>query len=347
MIARRNQMATGLDRVGLTPLALRMLGRSWWPWPRLTVLLYHRVNHPEAIGELDPDLVDATPEAFDAQMAIVARYFTPVTIDQIIEARHGGAALPSNAAIVTFDDGYRDNYQHAVPILKRHGLTAVFFVTTDYVTERRLFWWEIIRVVVRRSTRSEIALNYPFPCAFPITDEEEKAAAIKKVIRIIKSSYAMDLPRFMEELYRGCGVVWSANDDTQEADRSILTWDDVRAMRAAGMDVQSHTRTHRVLGTLPDNAFENELSGSKRELEARIDAPVRTIAYPVGKSIATEPRIRDALGRAGYELGFTSSPGLVRMNGSNDYLDLKRIPIDRGISDATFRGALALPWLAG
>jgi peptidoglycan/xylan/chitin deacetylase (PgdA/CDA1 family) len=312
----------------------------------LTVLLYHRVNRVEEIGELDPDLVDATPEAFDEQMGILARYFTPVTIDQIVEARHG-AALPPNAAIVTFDDGYRDNFQHAVPILKRHGMNAVFFVTTDYVTNRQLYWWEIIRVVVRRSTRSEITLGYPFPCAFPITDEAEKAAAIKKVIRIVKSSYAMDLPRFLEELYRGCGVTWSREEERKEADRSILTWDDVRAMRAAGMDVQSHTRTHRVLGTLPDEAFENELAGSKRELEERIDAPVRTIAYPVGKSIATEPRIREALAQAGYELGFTSTPGLVRMNGHEDYLDLKRIPIDRGISAATFRGALALPWLAG
>ena len=345
-MARRNQVAAGLDRIGFTPLTLRMLGQSWWPWPRLTVLLYHRVNRPEEIGELDPNLVDATPEEFDAQMSILARYFSPVTIDQIVEARHGGA-LPRNAAIVTFDDGYRDNYQHAVPILKRHGLTAVFFVSTDYLTERRLFWWEIIRLVVRRSNRSEITLDYPFPCAFPISHEAEKTAAINKVIRIVKSSFAMDLPRFMEELYRGAGVAWSREEDRDEAERSILTWDDVRDMRAAGMDVQSHTRTHRVLGTLPDEAFENELAGSKRELEARIGAPVRTIAYPVGKSIATEPRIRDALGKAGYEMGFTSSPGLVRMNGDEDYLDLKRIPIDRGISAAKFRGALALPWLAG
>ncbi|HEY2902520.1 MAG TPA: polysaccharide deacetylase family protein [Polyangia bacterium] len=339
-------MARGLDRAGLTPLALRLLGQSWWPWSRLTVLLYHRVEEPDAIGELDPHLVDATPAEFDTQMAILAQYFTPVTVDQIIEARNGGS-LPSNAAIVTFDDGYRDNYRNAVPILKRHGMNAVFFVTTDYVTERRLFWWEIIRVVVRRSTRSEITLNYPFPCAFPLGGEAAKDEAIKKVIRIVKSSYAMDLPRFMEELYRGCGVTWSRQEDKAEAERSILTWDDVRAMRAAGMDVQSHTRTHRVLGTLPDDAFENELAGSKRELEEHIDAPVRSIAYPVGKSIATEPRIREALVRAGYELGFTSSPGLVRMNGQEDYLDLKRIPIDRGISAATFRGALALPWLAG
>jgi peptidoglycan/xylan/chitin deacetylase (PgdA/CDA1 family) len=339
-------MAGGLDRVGLTPLALRMLGQSWWPWPRVTVLLYHRVIDPEDIGELDPNLVDATPAEFDAQMEILARYFTPVGIDQIIEARHGGS-LPANAAIVTFDDGYRDNYKNAVPILKKHGMNAVFFVTTDYVSERRLFWWEIIRVVVRRSTKREITLGYPFPCAFPVTDESEREEAIKKIIRIVKTSYAMDLPRFMEELYRGSGVTWSRQDDQDEAERSILTWQDVRAMREAGMDVQSHTRTHRVLGTLPSEAFDNELAGSKRELEAQIDAPVRTIAYPVGKSIATEPRIRDALAKAGYELGFTSSPGLVRLNGSEDYLDLKRIPIDRGISPALFRGSLALPWLAG
>jgi peptidoglycan/xylan/chitin deacetylase (PgdA/CDA1 family) len=157
----------------------------------------------------------------------------------------------------------------------------------------------------------------------------------------------MDLPRFMEELYRGCGAAWTPEEDRREADRSIMNWDEVRAIKDAGMDVQSHTRSHRVLATLPDEAFNEELGGARRELEARINAPVRTIAYPVGKSIATEPRIREALIKAGYELGFTSTPGLVRMNGDEDYLDLKRIPIDRGISPALFRGALALPWLAG
>jgi peptidoglycan/xylan/chitin deacetylase (PgdA/CDA1 family) len=345
-MSTRNQMAQGLDRVGLTRLALRTVQRSWWPWPRLTVLLYHRVAEVDAIGDLDPDLVDATPADFDQQMAMLARYFTPVSIDQVVAARHG-AQLPPNAAIVTFDDGYRDNYQNAVPILKRHGMSAVFFVSTDYVTERRMFWWEIIRIVVRRCTRREITLQYPFASAFPLTSDAERSAAIKGVVRIVKSSYGMDLPRFMEDLYRGCGAAWTPEEDRREADRSILNWDEVRAIKEAGMDVQSHTRSHRVLATLPDEAVNEELGGARRELEARINAPVRTIAYPVGKSIAGEPRLRDALVKAGYELGFTSTPGLVHMNGDEDYLDLKRIPIDRGISTALFRSALAVPWLVG
>lgn len=309
------------------------------------MLIYHRVADLNTLGGLDPALVDATPEEFDRQIGILARYFTPVSIDDVIEARRGGP-LPPNAALVSFDDGYLDNYENALPILKRHGMKGVFFVATDYVTDRRLYWWDVVGLVVRATKRKEIPLTYPFAGALPVVDPAEREKAVRKIIRIIKSHYALDLPRFLDELIRACDVPWSREIERGHAERAIMTWDQVRALKQAGMDVESHTRSHRVLSTLPPEAFEAELAGSRAELEQRLDAPVRAIAYPVGKSIADAPAIREQVDRAGYALGFTTEPGVIRFSAQCDHLDLRRIPIDRGISMARFRGGLALPWLA-
>ena len=92
-----------------------------------------------------------------------------------------------------------------------------------------------------------------------------------------------------------------------------MTWDQVRALARAGMDVESHGRRHRVLQTLDDATLDDELAGSRADLEAQLGRPVRAIAYPVGRRIAREARIRDALAAAGYRIGLTNQSGVNRV----------------------------------
>src|SRR6185436_8186185 len=87
----------------------------------------------------------------------------------------------------------------------------------------------------------------------------------------------------------------------------------VRALARAGMDVESHGKHHRVLQTLHADALDDELTGSRTELEAQLGRPVRAIAYPVGRRIAREARIRDALAAAGYRLGMSNKTGVNRL----------------------------------
>ena len=167
-------LGAALDRSGLLRLALAARRRGLWPYGGLTVLLYHRVVEPSAIGELDADMIDATPEAFDEQMSYLRRTFHPVAVEEVLEASGGGRPLPPDSVLVTFDDGYRDNFENALPVLRRHGIKALFFVATGYITDRALFWWETVSLLVRRSAAPALRIDYPAPEALDLSTPAAK-----------------------------------------------------------------------------------------------------------------------------------------------------------------------------
>jgi peptidoglycan/xylan/chitin deacetylase (PgdA/CDA1 family) len=333
-------LAAGLDRVGLPRAALSARRLGLWPKAGLTVLLYHRIADPANLDDLDPDLIDATPEEFDTQM-----HFQPVGVEELLAAHRDKRALPPNSVLVTFDDGYRDNHDNALPILVRHGIKAVFFITTGHVSERRLFWWERISLLVRRSPKTSVRIAYPEPEELDLSTPARRARATKRLNRIVKDHYALDLERFLGELAGACGVAWSADEERARADRALMGWGEVKALRAAGMGVGSHTRAHRVLQTLPPAELAEELASSRVTLEERLGEPVTTIAYPVGKSISALGPVRRAVADAGYELGFTTAPGFVRPE-RDDPFDLRRLCIDRGLPTGLAHLRLAFPALA-
>lgn len=334
------------DRTGLLAGLLSARRGGWGP-TGLLVVLYHRVAEPGALGELDPDLVDATPGEFDSHMGYLRRHFEPVCIEQVLDAHRSGKALPPASVLVTFDDGYLDNYENAFPILQRHDIRGLFFISTGHVAERRLFWWERLGLLVRRSERVAAHIEYPAPEDFDCSSPQARSRVIRRLNRIVKDYYGLDLDRFCSEIARAFGVRWTEAEDRALADAALMTWQHVRALRAAGMGIGSHTRAHRVLQTLEPNVLAEELSSSRLTLERELGEPVTTIAYPVGKRISGIRPVRQAVAAAGYELGFTTRPGLNRLSMGDDPLDLKRLPIDRDVPAELQHTRMALPFLGG
>jgi len=348
-MSRRSDLAHALDRFGMLDAFLRARTFTRWPRASLTVLAYHRVLERSDLGELDPDLVDATPATFDEQMGLLRRHLSPVGLAEVLAAATpGGAPLPPHPVLVTFDDGYRDNLEIAAPILKRHGMRAAFFVATDYMTTPRLFWWERIHVIMSRTRVPSLELTYPHAISIPMGDAEGRRLALRAVRNLAKDCYDLDIERYLEALSVAAEVPWPRAEDERRAREVMLDWDGVLALRDAGMDVASHTCGHRVLQTLTPSALERELRESKATLEARLGAAVRAVAYPVGRSIVGSPQIARAVRDAGYDLGFAVQPGANAIGqgtgqrglGDEALLDLKRIPVDGAWSTARFRAAL-------
>ncbi len=323
---------------GKSGLASAVLGlRRIVPTRWLTILNYHRVAQP---GDgLDDGVVDATPEVFDGQMALVRRFFTPVRIDDLLAYVHG-EPMPPNPVLVTFDDGYRDNLAVAEPILRRHGIRATFFVATNFVRERRLFWWDALAYLAGASTREELILNFPQPSRLPLG--KQRAQSIRKLLRIVKDTYDLDLDAFIGEVARAASVEWTPEIERGLADKSLMTRDEVLQLGRT-MDIGSHTRSHRVLDTLRPDRLQDELLGSRLELEDWIGQPVRAVSYPVGKTIRDKPLILDAVREAGYEIGFAAGGGSNHLDRRSHRFDLSRISIDRDVGVAEFAGLLLRP----
>ncbi len=339
---KRHLLASVCESLGATECVLRLRRRARSSW--LPVLTFHRVAEADASYLFDDEVVDTTPAAFDRQLRVLREYFDPIGIDDVIALRHGGS-LPNNPVLVTFDDGYRDNITTALPLLQRHGIPATFFIATDYIAERRVFWWDRICYLVKGAAGPSLELHYPQAITLAIATPESRKAALRQLLRIVKQTFELDLDRFLRELAVAADVAWDDDIERRFADRLLMTWDDIRALRAAGMGIQSHTRTHRVLQTLPPAEVAAELLGSRIELEQQLGEPIRALSYPVGHTISDRGDIRHAMEEAGYELGFTNATGAQPLDRVLDPYDVHRVGLDLDMPQPLFRAMMAAPML--
>jgi peptidoglycan/xylan/chitin deacetylase (PgdA/CDA1 family) len=338
--SRREQLAGLLEKTGALSALVKWRERTPAPW--LSILTYHRIAGPPGAQEFDDGVVDVTPDEFERQVITLKKHFTVVGTDELC-AFARGASLPKNPVAITFDDGYAGVHQHALPILLRHGCKAIVFVATSFITERSVYWWDRVAYVVKNSTRDQVWLTYPFPMQI---DLKCRATAIERVLRLIKAHPRLDLGRLLDDLGDAAGVPFTPEMDRAFADELLMNWDQIRELRAAGIDVESHTRTHRVLETLSPGDLAEELRGSSADLTRELGAAPRALAYPVGKPVGRESEIRSELTRAGYVIAFTNGTGPTPIGGHVDPFGISRHMVDRGASDAYCLAVLTLPSLA-
>jgi peptidoglycan/xylan/chitin deacetylase (PgdA/CDA1 family) len=298
----------------------------------LTVVTYHRVAPAAHLpAELDPGLVEVTPDALAAQLDVLRARCTLVSIGDVRRFARGQRPPPS-PALVTFDDGYVEGHDVALPILRRAGVPATFFIPTAYPDAGRLFWWDRVWLSMRRSRAAEVTLDYPEPLVLRPAAEPEEAA--RRVCRAIKRTPGVDLARLWDVLAERLGVAVDAAEERAIARRTVMGWRMVRALRDGGMDVQSHSHEHLVLNTLTPEAARHDLRRSAETLREALGGEVFGVAYPVGYTL--EGPLREAPTAAGLELGFTNGTGL-GAGGRFDPLDVPRLSMDLALGLAEYK----------
>lgn len=336
----RDKVARALGAAKLTNLLLAARSRLGSPW--LAVLTYHRAaNVPEGFP-YDPGVIDVTPEELDWQLGFLRERFTFVGLEAV-RAFVRGKTLPVNPVLITFDDGYRDNFDTIRPLLKKHGATGTFFIATHYIDERRVFWWDKINYILKTTKKDVVRLTYPGAIELPAGADLRRA--IKGALRVVKHSFDLDLDRFLDELAAAADVSLDRAKEKALADELLMTWDEIRQMQAEGMDIQSHTIHHRVLDTLPDAKLRDELAGSREVLKSRLGNPVDSIAYPVTLTLRHHPKLRAAIAAADYTLGFSVHDG-VNYKRDLDPLDIRRLAPERTQTRAHFGAMMAIPHLS-
>lgn len=337
----RSRIVSLLDRTGVIELAVR--AQKVVPFPFLRIVGYHRIGEPSVVAkDTDEGVVDVTAHDFERHIAFVAGRFDVVDVQRLRRWFVEREPLPKNPALITFDDGYRECFDVALPVLERHGVSGVFFVSTDHVSRRRAFWWDRIAYLFKKTTKMRATLDYPKPLALDLGSAAGRERALDDTLSVVKCTFGLDLDRYLDDLARALDVSWSADDERRVADDTLMTWDELREMRRRGMNVESHTATHRILQTLSDGELARELTTSKSTLEAELGEPICAIAYPSGRAVGQHTPIGRAVRAAGYDLGFSGS-GVCRLGRSTDPLDLRRISVDLHVPESTYRAAVVLP----
>lgn len=333
MINKRYLLSEALDSIFLFDLLAKNVSRE-----SLIVLTYHSVCNKQRCSLFDEEL-RTTPRDFERQLKFIRKYFSVITLKELYQHCICSSELPRKPVMITFDDGYKDNYYNAFRILQKYDLKATFFVSTDYIENRNVFWWDQIAYIVKSSERKTIRLLYPREKKYNTVTREAKSIAIRELQRLVKTTQNLDLKLFVDGLASSTGINMKNNSRT--GDEMLLTWSDIKEMKKAGMGIGSHTKTHRVLSTLPDTKLEEELSDSRGVLEYHLGEPVYALSYPVGGANSFNKKVQEFAKRCGYALAFSYRTG-VNILGTVDLFNLKRLGVD-GVSLPYFKAIMTMP----
>jgi len=335
---RRPRLARALRGAGLLPLVAR-LRRAWRE--DLRILAYHRVLPAldAADFRFDPELVSASVDAFRVQLALVRRHCAPLRFDELLDHLDRGRPLPPRAVLITFDDGYDDNYRHAYPLLREAGLSAMFFVSTGHIDSGRpyLYDWLVHMLSVTHAATldlPEIGLRSAMPAALPA----RRALAAHALDRM-KTLDAEVQRALVGRLAEAWDLPIRSHPDCRPMD-----WDMLRVMQAGGMEIGSHGVDHNMLAKLPPARMREEVFASRARLQAELGAPADVISYPVGGHDAYDAAVVAAVRDAGYRVACSYVAGAQPVPPRDRY-GLKRIPVERHMDAAWFEGMLALPEL--
>lgn len=313
----------------------------------VVVLTYHRIARPgiESNPYYDP-VVSATPEGFRDQMRMVRRRFRVVRPTDLIESPRG-ADDRRPTALVTFDDGYRDNHDAALPILQELGIPATFFISTGFFEHPRLPWWDHVAHVLKRTRVPRIEpRRWPGDDAPPTLElgsdptPEARDAAIMAVIRLFLDGEVRDEAWFLSQLEEQSEV---AVDSPALGRELFMSWEHLRRLASLGHEIGSHGHAHVPLATLAEPDQRRDLALSRTILEMAVGRDVRAVAYPYGWPSAFGARTIELAGEVGYALGFTAVEGINRPDGSDfNPLAFRRLNVGSGDVPALLRGRAAL-----
>jgi peptidoglycan/xylan/chitin deacetylase (PgdA/CDA1 family) len=305
----------------------------------LMILNYHRVGNR---GETpyDPGTFSCTAEEFERQIEYLKGHFQIATLQQTLSIAIGGAKLSDPTVLITFDDGYIDNFRVAFPILRKHRVPAAFFLPTAFVGTDRLPWWDVIAHIVKRSKNRTIPLHYPDVRTFDL-DRDGVDGSIMQILRFYKQPAVKDPEQFVSGLELAC----RSARPSRSTERCFLNWDEAREMQATGMSFGSHTHTHEILSKMPIERQLDEVRQSKAILESELRKPTDTIAYPVGGLNSFSEETVRACRESGYRAAFSFYGGL-NMPTTIQPFDVRRFDIG-GHSQARVRLRTALASITG
>jgi peptidoglycan/xylan/chitin deacetylase (PgdA/CDA1 family) len=271
---------------------------------------------------------EADAEYFDNVCRWLAEWFNVLPLDQAVDLLQQGT-LPARAAAITFDDGYRDNHDVALPILRRHGLVATFFIATGYLDGGRM-WNDTLIEAIRRAPAGRLDLSEQGFGVHELGDALSRRRAIDSLLPRIKYLDAPARQTAVDAIAGRAGA--SLPKDL------MMTSAQVKALRREGMGIGGHTVSHPILAKLSDDAIAAELTDGRAALEDMVDAPVSMFAYPNGRpGIDYDARAVSGVRRAGYTAAVSTVWGAARS--SDDLFQLPRFtPWDR--SRASFAARL-------
>ena len=280
----------------------------------LTVLNYHRVNYTD--GDTFKPNISATPQAFAEQMNLVSQWFNVVSSDDVVAWLKGERSLPSHAALITFDDGYLDNYLHAFPILAEHDFPALIFLTTDHIDKDSPFFWDLIAYCFYHTKIDRLSMSNIGDFFWDTPSQLD--TVVREFTEIVKRLPQNEKQKLINELPESLGVSIAQNTFRN----LMMSWDQVRELNSRGIEFGGHTMTHPILTQVSASQARSEIVGAKKRIEKELGKPISCFAYPNGQPDDFNISVTQMVAQAKYQAAYTL------VNGPASYESVKDAPFE-------------------
>jgi peptidoglycan/xylan/chitin deacetylase (PgdA/CDA1 family) len=282
------------------------------------ILTYHRFSHTGDGGT-------TSARAFAEQLHYLTTHYRIVPLSTLAEYLSRGARLPAGTASIAIDDGYRDAYEIAFPILREYNAPATLFVVTEFLDRRIWLWTDKMRFLATHagSENFNITINNP-SLHTGLDDHKSRIEAASQINSALKQ-----LPDDVKEgvILRIASSLGVELPDGPPDEYGPITWEQAREMDAAGFQIGSHTTTHPILTNVTDERLRRELCDSRSRLEAMLGRKVDLFCYPNGDY---DERVSRAVRAAGYRSAVTVDAGLNEI--ASDMFRLRRVHTDNNLA---------------
>ena len=325
MIGKKDLIANLFNKMGLLNLP------SFSSNDHFVVINYHRIRSLcDHRTFFDEEVFGPDQAEFEKQVKWLSMNYDVLSEADLISIIKKEFNFPSKSVMVTFDDGYIDNYTLAYPILKEYNVPAIFFIPTKSIEERHLGWWDLISYFLKNCEKNEISIeNKRF------VPKNQLKEAIDYILYLI-SYNIRELSYLVNKLQESCDVQFP---DKDIQDSELMTWEQLLEVTKNGIDIGAHSHSHTILSSVDLVMQEKEISISKAIIEEKLGINVRSMSYPVGNYYHFTEDTKQIVKKAGYDIAFSFLTGINKYV-SMDRMDVKRI----SGSKKFFRFACEIKW---
>lgn len=287
--------------------------------------MYHGVDNRQMDFILDDPYMVVSTKKFEEQIKYLSKSYNIISMQEMAAYIKKKIPFPPNSVVISFDDGLKNNFINAFPILRKYNAKATIFIITGYIDTFKINWSNKFYYFMNKIGLGELVEEFErkFSVYSNLIDKDSSYKEIMENINYI-FKYKVDSSareNFMNNLYHK----FDMKINKEEIKKLFLSWEEVKKMADAGISFGSHTSTHPVLSVLDYKEAEEEIAVSKKDIEAKLNKNIDLFAYPYGNDCSFNVDTKKILARYNFICAVSTIEGFNNLN--SDLYELKRISI--------------------
>jgi len=286
----------------------------------LTILLYHGVTDEKQNGIVNFSGKHVNLKIFEDQMKFIKNKYNILSMNDVVEIYNMGKGWPNNSVAVTFDDGFKNNYNFAAEILDKYKIPATFYICAGMIDTNSMFWVDKIEDCINRSKNMKIKIKLEDISYFDLNNFSNKVNAVIQIKKYCKLLSSEKKDNVIKELIEKTQVIPSSDSSP---DYKMMTWSDVNNLNKNKLFIiGGHTLNHEIMSFQNTENMKKDISSTLSIINYKLNQKTKHFSYPEGQKHHYNQSVISTL----IDNNIICSPSAVDgINTDEDLFNLKRI----------------------